>query len=85
MTDPRPLRIPDPAVAELDDGDGRLLCRVEQRKEADLNPVETAAVVSSLRNLADALEADLPENAQGVLEKAEFTFQINDDDPENVE
>lgn len=86
MTDDgAPQRIADPAIAELT-VDGRLIYRLEQRREADLSDVEAAGVIVSLRSLADQLEdAALDEPASAVLEATDHTFDLDDlDDPSNV-
>jgi len=86
MSDDEPprRRIPDPATWELA-VNGRLVCQLEQRREADLGTVETAAMVTSLRSLADALETtNLDREASAVLEETDHLLDLHDDDPSNV-
>ena len=63
-----PVRIPDPAFAELV-VNGQLIYRLEQRRESDLRDVEAAALVVSLRSLADSIEStNLEQPAETILE-----------------
>ena len=85
MSDEAPRRIADPAVAEMV-VNGRLLYRLEQRKESNLNDVETAAAVVPLLSLASTLESvNLDRPAGDVLEEADYEFDLHDDQPRNVE
>jgi hypothetical protein len=80
-----PRRLPDPAVLDVDRG-GRLLARLEHRREHDLDDVDVAALVMALRSHADALESiHLDEPPADVLERAGVSVALDDDDPTNVE
>ncbi len=79
-------RIPNPAVAELT-VNGQLVYYLEQRQEGDLSDIETAAMVVSLRSLADSLEStNLEKPASDILEETDHSFALDDlDDPDNVD
>ena len=80
-----PRRLPDPAVLDVDRG-GRLLARLEHRREHELDDVDLAAIVMALRSHADALEAThLDEPPADVLEHAGVSVALDDDEPTNVE
>lgn len=82
--DELPPRIPNAASAELRVND-RLLYVLQQRREDELDEVEAAALVESLRSLADSLEAStLDQPAARVLEEAEALVTVDDDTPSNV-
>jgi len=73
-----PRRIPNPAISELD-VNGRLIYRLEHQQEQDLSELETAALVVSLRSLADALETtNLEKPASDILEESNHSFEIED-------
>lgn len=80
-----PRRLPDPAVLDVDRG-GRLLARLEHRREHDLDDVDVAAIVLALRSHADALATThLDEPPADVLERAGASVALDDDEPTNVE
>jgi hypothetical protein len=85
MGDEPPRRIPGPAVAELT-VHGRLIARLEQRRETDFSDVETATLVASLRSLADMLEKEhLDQPAKGLLVASDHSFSVDDlEDAENA-
>jgi hypothetical protein len=65
---------------------GRLIYRLEQRKESDLDDVEIAAMVASLRSFADALEhTNLDTDASDILESTDHRIDLHDHQPDNVE
>ena len=84
MTD-GPRRIPDPAISELDIG-GLLIYRLEHKQERDLSDLETAALVVSLRSMADALESTNLERPAGeILEESDHRFVLEDlDEPDSL-
>jgi hypothetical protein len=83
VDDPSP-RIPNAASTELA-VDGRLIYVLEQRRESDLSELEAAALVESLRSMADGLEgACLDRPASDVLDEANVSVDVDDDTPSNV-
>lgn len=78
-------RIPDPANIELT-SNGSLILLLEQRKPEKLHQAETAAIVSTLRDLADSLEEDqLDAAADDVLDAVDHEFNFDDFSPSNVQ
>jgi len=78
-------RIANPANVELT-SNGRLLLSLEQRKPEDMHQAETAAIVSTLRDLADSLEEDhLDAAADDVLDGVDHQFNFDDHSPSNVQ
>ena len=77
-TDEDSERLSDPAVAECR-LNGRLLYRLEQRRETDLSALEAAAVITSLRSLADGLEAScLDRQAEEVLAEVDVDVRLDE-------
>lgn len=84
MPEHPPRWLPDGAEAECR-LNGRLLYVLRQRREEDLSDVEAAAVIQSLRSLADALEEScLDRRAGEVLAEVNVDVTIDDDEPANV-
>lgn len=84
MPDPAARRLPNTAEAELR-LNGRLLYGLQQRSEGDLTPIKAAAVIESLRSLADGLEETcLDRQAGEVLAEVDVSMEVQNDDPANV-
>lgn len=84
MPESTPRRLPEGATAECR-LNGRLLYVLQQRTERDLTDLEAAAVIESLRSLADGLEEScLDRQAGEVLAEVDVAVTIEDDEPANV-
>lgn len=81
MPEPAPRWILDDSTATAECRlNGRLMYVLEQRREADLSAVEAAAVIESLRSLADGLEAScLDRQAGEVLAEVDVAVTIEDE------
>jgi len=81
MPEPAPRGVPgDPTATAEGRLNGRLLYVLEQRREGDLSDVEAAAVIQSLRSLADGLEEScLDRQAGEVLAEVDVAVTIEGD------
>jgi hypothetical protein len=66
--------------------DGNLLAEVRHRPAEDLDGLDAAALVATLRSTADALEEHhLDRPASEILDETAHSFTVQGDTPSNVE